>query len=98
MYLLLLQTHINAMEVDTPVGSSPGGNEAITMLARRGQGGAGGCQRSHCSYSFLRKGKEKTALWGFFFFTLRQTNRPRSGFENSITEQDLDGRWCVCLR
>lgn len=71
MYLLLWQTHINAMEVDTPVGSSPGGNEAITMLARRGQGGAGGCQRSHRSYSFLHKGKEKTALW--VFFTLRQT-------------------------
>lgn len=74
VYLLLWQTHINAMEVDTPVGSSPGGNEAITMLARRGQGGAGGCQRSHCSYSFLHKGKEKTALCFFcFFFTLWQT-------------------------
>lgn len=49
------------MEVDTPVGSSPGGNEAIAMLAGGGQGGAGGCQSSHCSYCFLHKmGEEKS--------------------------------------
>lgn len=40
---VLQQTHINAMKVNTPVGSSPGGNEAITVFARRGQGGACGC-------------------------------------------------------
>lgn len=56
----LVQTHVNAVEVDTPVGSRPGGNEAIAVLAGRGQGGAGGCQRSHCSHSFLHEGREKT--------------------------------------
>ena len=49
------QTHIDAVEVDTPVGSSPGGNKAISMLAGGWQGGAGRCQSSHCSYSFLHK-------------------------------------------
>lgn len=46
------------------------------------------------------QGKREDSIVGFFFFTLRQTNRPRSGFENSITEQEhnLDGRWCVFLR
>lgn len=59
---VLQQTHIDAMEVDTPVGSSPGGNKAITMLARGGQGGACGCQSSHRSYSFLYKRGEERAF------------------------------------
>lgn len=58
------QTHIDAVEVDTPVGSSPGGNKAIAMLARGGQGGAGGCQSSHRSYRFLHKWREERAFIG----------------------------------
>lgn len=60
---VLQQTHINTMEVNTPVGSSPGGNKAIAMLARRGQGGAGGCQSSHCSHSFLHEGKRRESIF-----------------------------------
>lgn len=59
---VLQQTHIDAVEVDTPVGAGPGGNKTITMLARGGQGGAGGCQSSHSSYSFLHKGREEKAF------------------------------------
>lgn len=69
---VLQQTHIDAVEVDTPVGSSPGGNEAIAMLARGGQGGAGGCQSSHCSYSFLHREREDKA----FIDRRPNTNRP----------------------
>lgn len=54
---VLQQTHINTVEVDTPVGSCSGGNEAIAMLAGRGQWGAGGCQSSHRSHSFLHEEK-----------------------------------------
>lgn len=57
------QTHINAVEVDTPVGSGPGGNEAIAVLAGRGQGGAGGCQRSRRSHSFLHEGKREDGIF-----------------------------------
>lgn len=55
-------TYIDAVEVDTPVGSGPGGNEAIAMLARRGQGGAGGRQSSHRLYSFLHSTEEERAF------------------------------------
>lgn len=57
------QTHIDAVEVDTPVGAGAGGNKAITMLARGGQGGAGGCQSSHRSYSFLQEGGEEKVIF-----------------------------------
>lgn len=63
-------THVNAVEVDTPVGTSPGGNEAVAMLAGGGQGGAGGCQSSHCSYGLLHKGEEEKPI------SEPHTNRP----------------------
>lgn len=40
---ILQWAHVDAVEVDTPVGSSPGGNKAITVFARGRQGGACGC-------------------------------------------------------
>lgn len=40
---VLLHTHIDAMEVDTPVGSGPGRNITIAVLAGGWEGGAGGC-------------------------------------------------------
>lgn len=71
---VLQQTHIDAMEVDTPVGSGPGRNITIAMLAGGRQRGARGCQSAHRSYGFLHdKQKRRKAFvdWG------PNPNRPR---------------------
>lgn len=64
---VLQQTHIDAMEVDTPVGSGPGRNITIAMLAGGRQRGARGCQSAHRSYGFLhdeQKRRKAFVDWG----------------------------------
>lgn len=75
------QTHIDAMEVDTPVGSSPGRNITIAVLAGRRKGGACGCQRSHRSYGFLQaeQKRKKVLIDGV----------PDWGCDNLTTEKEV---------
>lgn len=88
---VLQQTHIDAMEVDTPVGSGPGRNITIAVLAGWRQGGACGCQSAHRSYGFLHHDQKRRK--GFIDW------EPKPRCDNLKTEQEdySAGRWFAAL-
>lgn len=55
--VFLQQTHVDAVEVDAPVGSGPRGNEAVAVFARGRHGGAGWRQSAGRSFSFLHESR-----------------------------------------